>query len=181
MHFKPTNTLRQKLVHPKDRTPRHKLENVVYAVQCSEECTDLYIGKTKQPLHKRMAQHRRASSSGQDSAVHLHLEDKGHSFEDGNVHILAREDRWFERGVKEAIFVNLEKPSLNRGGGLRHNLSSTYNAVLRSLPRHFDTHQKPTTSHMMAGTSTTPIHTSPLGEAQGTLSSPVAYDKPSYQ
>jgi len=63
------------------------------------------------------------NSSGQDSAVHIHLKDKTHSFEDNNVHILAWEDRWFERGVKEAIFVNLKKQSLNRGGGLRHNLS----------------------------------------------------------
>ncbi|TWW64163.1 hypothetical protein D4764_03G0011710 [Takifugu flavidus] len=44
--------------------------------------------------------------------------------------ILAREDRWVERGVKEAIHVKLEKPSLNRGGGLRHFLSPTSNAVL---------------------------------------------------
>lgn len=90
----------------------------MYAVQCSEECPDLYIGETKQPLNKRMAQHRRANSSGQDSAVYLHLKEKVHSFEDSNVHILDREDRWFERGVKEAIYVKLEKPSLNRGGGL---------------------------------------------------------------
>uniref|UniRef100_A0A3P8NT56 Neurexin 3a n=1 Tax=Astatotilapia calliptera TaxID=8154 RepID=A0A3P8NT56_ASTCA len=39
----------------------------------------------------------------EDSAVHLHLKDKGHSFEDANVHILDREDRWFERGVKENV------------------------------------------------------------------------------
>ncbi len=135
VHFKPENTLRQKLVHPKDRTPRHKQSNLVYAAQCSKECADLYIGETKQPLHKRMAQHRRANSSGQESAVHLHLKDKDHSFEDSNVKVLAREDRWFERGVKEAIYVKLEKPSLNRGGGLRHNLSTTYNTVLSSLPR----------------------------------------------
>ncbi|TWW56851.1 hypothetical protein D4764_14G0010510 [Takifugu flavidus] len=80
-----------------------------------------------------MAQHRRATSSGQDSAVHLHLKESGHSFEDSQVRILAREDRWFERGVKEAIHVKLEKPSLNRGGGLRHFLSPTYNAVLHSF------------------------------------------------
>ena len=143
VHFKPKNTVRQKLVHPKDKTPRQKLSNVVYAVQCSEECNDLYIGETKQPLHRRMAQHRRASSSGQDSAVHLHLKETGHTFEDHNVHILDREDRWFERGVKEAIFVKQETPSLNRGGGLRFQLSSTYNAVLKSLPtrlhKHLDT------------------------------------------
>ncbi|TWW81402.1 hypothetical protein D4764_01G0012170 [Takifugu flavidus] len=98
VHFKPSNTLRQRLVHPKDKTPRPKQSNVVYAVQCQEKCKELYIGETKQPLHRRMAQHRRATSSGQDSAVHLHLKESGHSFEDSQVRILAREDRWFERG-----------------------------------------------------------------------------------
>ena len=56
-----------------------------------------------------MAQHRRANSSGLDSAVYLHLKEKAHSFEDSNVHILDREDRWFERGVKEAIYTKIEK------------------------------------------------------------------------
>ena len=133
--FKPSNTLRQKLVHPKDRTPHTQKSNLVYAVQCSQECKDQYIGETKQPLNKRMAQHRRANSSGQDSAVYLHLKEKTHSFDDNNVQILDREDRWFERGVKEAIYVKVEKPSLNRGGGLRHQLSPIYNAVLSSVPR----------------------------------------------
>ncbi|XP_070401572.1 uncharacterized protein [Nothobranchius furzeri] len=139
VYFRPSNTLRHKLVHPKDKTAKHKLDNVVSAVQCSEGCPDLYIGETK-PLHKRMAQHRRATSTGQDSAVHLHQKDKGHSFEDANVHILDREDRWFERGVKEAIYVHCEQPSLNRGGGLRHQLSPIYNPVLRSLPRCLNAH-----------------------------------------
>ncbi|XP_060756573.1 uncharacterized protein LOC132867607, partial [Neoarius graeffei] len=121
VHFRPDNTLKQKLVHPKDRIPRHKQDNVVYAIQCSENCTNSYIGETKQPLYRRLAQHRRASSSGQDSAVYIHLNNEGHSFRDCDVRILAREDRWYERGVKEAIFVNLERPSLNRGGGLRHH------------------------------------------------------------
>lgn len=34
-----------------------------------------------------------AKSSGQDSALHLCLRHKGHSFEDSNVNILAREER----------------------------------------------------------------------------------------
>ena len=41
---------------------------------------------------KPMAQHRRANATGQDSAVYLHLKEKGHSFNDNNVHILDRED-----------------------------------------------------------------------------------------
>jgi len=80
VHFKPKNTFRQRLLLSKDKTPKHKLSGVVYAVQCSEECADLYIGETKQQLHKRMAQHRRATSSGQHPAVHLHLKEKGTLF-----------------------------------------------------------------------------------------------------
>ena len=79
-----------------------------------------------------MAQHRLANSSGQDSEVHIHLKESGHSFEESQVCVL-RGDRWFERGVKEAIHVKLKKPSLNRGGGLRHFLSPTYNVVVYSL------------------------------------------------
>ena len=100
----------QKLVYPKDQTPRHKQSAVVYAVQCSQDCTDLYIGETKQPLPKPTAIDRRVNSSGQDSAVHLHLKKKNHSFEDSSVNILSREDRWFERRVKESIYVKLERP-----------------------------------------------------------------------
>ena len=54
--------------------------------------------------------------------------------------ILASEDWWFERGVKESISVKLELLSLNSGGGLRHYLSPTYNAALSSLPRQFNNH-----------------------------------------
>lgn len=44
----------------------HLVSNLVYAVQYSEECIDLYIGETKQQLNKWMAQHRSANLSGQD-------------------------------------------------------------------------------------------------------------------
>ena len=86
----------EKLVQPKDKTPRQKLNNaVVRSAQTFRETT--------QPLHKRMAKHRRTSSSDEYSAVHLHFKEKGLSFKDDYVHILDREDRCFERGIKEAI------------------------------------------------------------------------------
>lgn len=67
-----------------------------------------------------MAQHRRASSTGQDTTVYLDVKDKGISFKDTNVHNLDRENGWFERGLKEVIYVKIQKrsPSLNRGGRL---------------------------------------------------------------
>lgn len=47
------------------------------------------------------------------------------------VHIMDRE----EEHVREAICVQLENPSLNRGGCLRHSLSPIYNDALFSIPR----------------------------------------------
>uniref|UniRef100_A0A2D4EJQ4 Uncharacterized protein n=1 Tax=Micrurus corallinus TaxID=54390 RepID=A0A2D4EJQ4_MICCO len=62
-HLKPKNPLRQKLVHPKNKIPRHKLSTVIHS------------------------HYRRTNPSGQDTAVHLHLKEKGHSFEDSKTHI----------------------------------------------------------------------------------------------
>ncbi len=94
VYFKPITTLRRRLVHPNDRIPKHQISNVVYAVKCSEECEDLHIGETK--FYRCMAQHRRANSSWQDSAVFLHLQQEKHNFHDHKVRFLDREDRWFE-------------------------------------------------------------------------------------
>ena len=80
----------------------------------------LYLGD-QQPLHRCMDQHQRASSSHQDSVVHLTLKEKRDTpFEDENLHVLNRKE-----GAKEAIYVRQEQPSLNRGGGLKHQLSTT--------------------------------------------------------
>lgn len=59
-----------------------------------------------------MAVHRRASSSGLDSAVLLTATRIRDTAEDGNIYTLNREDRRFERAVKEAIYI---KQTLNRG------------------------------------------------------------------
>ena len=46
----------------------------------------------------------------------------------------------FEGGVKESIYVKLERPSLYRGGGLTHYWSPAYNVALSFLPRHLNNH-----------------------------------------
>ena len=80
--------------------------------------------------------HRRPSSSGiSDSSIYAHLKASQHSFEDKDIGILDKEHKWFERGVKEAIYVCKENPSLNRGGGLRHNLPKASDAPIRKIPK----------------------------------------------
>lgn len=92
-----TSRALQALKHPEEKALPPEGQNWQSAVHRSEECPDLYIGETKQPLHNRIAEHRRANFSGQDSAVRLHLKDKGNNFEANNTQVWAREDRWFER------------------------------------------------------------------------------------
>ena len=117
--FKPYNTLRQKLVHPKDKTPKDKQNNIVYGFRCQDNgFEETYIVETKQTLGKRMYQHRCASTSGcRDSAVYTHLNSASHSFDNKDVIIVDRESMWFERGVKKALYVKREQPSLNKGDG----------------------------------------------------------------
>ena len=47
--------------------------------------------------------------------------------------ILNREDRCFERGVREAIHVHIENPSLSRDGDLRYNRSLISRGALFSM------------------------------------------------
>ena len=47
------------------------------------------------------------------------------------VKILDREPRYFERGVKEAIYIRVNQPTLNKDGG-RHKLPRVYDPILRS-------------------------------------------------
>ncbi|KAI8516302.1 hypothetical protein Bbelb_048830 [Branchiostoma belcheri] len=125
-NFKPCRTLRQMLFHPKDKLKNCVKSDVIYRLKCEDhQCKETYIGETSQPLKERYKQHCRASNSGFSSAIWHHLDKhKGHSFHLESTDILDREARWFERGVKEAIYERLYKPSLNRKGGLRVELSS---------------------------------------------------------
>ncbi|KAI8490653.1 hypothetical protein Bbelb_314460 [Branchiostoma belcheri] len=50
-NFKPHSTLRQRLVHPKDRPHKGTKANVIYRLKCEEpNCNNTYIGETSRPL-----------------------------------------------------------------------------------------------------------------------------------
>lgn len=59
---------------------------------------------------------KRSYTLGPESAVYLHLTNKGRSCDDNDVHILDREDWWCERGVREAIYVHGKIPPATQGG-----------------------------------------------------------------
>ena len=50
-YFKPTNTLRQLLVKPKDPVSKENVVGPVYKIKC-EECNAVYVGETEAPLRQ---------------------------------------------------------------------------------------------------------------------------------
>ncbi|KAI8511663.1 hypothetical protein Bbelb_107630 [Branchiostoma belcheri] len=71
------------------------------------------------------------SANGYSSAIFHHLQhNQGHSFKLESTDVLDRETRWWERGVKEAIYERMYNPTLNREGGLRVDLSGTWDLAL---------------------------------------------------
>ena len=86
--------------------------------------------------------HRRPSSSDcqPDSAVYAHAKRTGHQIDPEEVIILDREEKWFERDVREALWERIEQPSLNKRGGLRFQLSNTWNQSLNDVTRRLSRH-----------------------------------------
>lgn len=81
----------------------------MYTPRFQEDCDQLYNGETKQPLLKRMAQHRKASSSGQESADYTYLQVSGHSFRNEDVLIL-------DKGMLEGGDMSVRRNHSKRGG-----------------------------------------------------------------
>ena len=128
-HFKPTNTLRQLLVHPKDPVGNDKVVGPVYKISC-EECEATYVGESKCPLKARFGEHRRPSSTTSEVSKHIHTDSLDHTITLENTKMVAMEHKWFERGVKEAIHIRALKPSLNRDGG-RYNVPPIWNNIIK--------------------------------------------------
>ena len=60
----------------------------------------------------------------------IHTDNPNHNITLENTKILSVEHKWFERGVKEAIYIRAMNPSLNRDGG-RYNLPLVWNNIIK--------------------------------------------------
>ena len=57
-----------------------------------------------------------------------HLSATGHTICLDNAQLLSKEESWYSRKVKEAIYIKTQRPPLNRDQGLR--LPNVYNTIL---------------------------------------------------
>ncbi len=115
MYFKPTNTLRQQLVRPKDKLKKERVVGPVYQISC-EKCPATSIGETERALKQRFLEHRRPSSVTSEVSHHVLLDHPDHSISMDDTKIMEVESKKLECRVKEAIHIRVTHPSLNKDG-----------------------------------------------------------------
>ena len=69
VYFKPTNTLRQILVWPKDKVIKERMVCPIYHISC-HSCDDSYIGEIGRSLKARFSEDKRLSSVNSEVSKH---------------------------------------------------------------------------------------------------------------
>lgn len=87
VHFKPSNTLRRKLIHLKDKTPSKARLSIPYSTK--KNAGKYTSGKLNNLLTIEWAN---TNVPPPQDGTHLLLKGTGHSLEDSQVSVLARED-----------------------------------------------------------------------------------------
>ena len=129
---KPTNTLRQLLCSPKDKTKKELVTGPIYHIKCEgPNCQAVYIGESERTLKTRFQEHKRPSNTTSEVYRHIHKDCPSHTVSLDSTKLLDKEPKWFERGVKEAVYIRAHSPSLNRDGG-RHQLPHIWDRVIKT-------------------------------------------------
>ena len=104
MFFKGGNTIKDLLVHPKDRDPILQKSGVIYRFKCGRvNCEEEYLGKSGRTFAERFTEHMKAQSP-----IHDHHNITGHEVFLDNFSIVGREDQNIARSIKEAILIKSE-------------------------------------------------------------------------
>ena len=128
-YFKGGNTLKSLLMLPKDKEEIKKQSNIIYCYKCDRtDCDDEYIGKSVRTFEERCKEHLKASSP-----IYEQKNTTGHTTSVEYFKIIGREGHGMARTIKEAIYIRVNNPILNRNVG-KYNLPYIWNKVLFSIP-----------------------------------------------
>ena len=112
VYFKGGRTIRDLLVHPKDKDTILKKSGVIYKYSCGRvDCGEEYIGESGRTFGERYREHMRSPSPIMDHNT------TGHEVSLDNFTIVGREDNNIAWNIKEAIFIRVNDPSVNRNIG----------------------------------------------------------------
>ena len=116
VHFKGGQTIKSLLMAPKDKDPITSKSGVIYRYKCSEHgCNEEYIGESARNLADRFKEHQKSPSP-----IFDHCNIRGHNINITNFSIVGGEDHNLTRAIKEALFIRVNDPSLNRNVGKYH-------------------------------------------------------------
>ena len=118
-------TIKNLLMSPKDKYPIQKQSGVIYRYQCDRvDCDEEYIGESSRTFSERFKEHLKPPSPICD-----HSNITGHNVTINNFNIVGREDLNQMRTIKEALYIRVNDPSLNRNVG-KYHLPHVWDEVL---------------------------------------------------
>ena len=128
VHLKGGHTIKDLLMAPKDKDPILKRSGFIYRYKCGRvDCDHEYIGQSARNFEERFKEHLKAPSP-----IHDHINISGHSVTIDNFSILGREDQNLTRPIKEALYIRVNNPSLNKNIG-KYHLPHIWDKVLLNI------------------------------------------------
>ena len=104
------------LMSPKDKDPIQKQSRVIYRYQCDRvDYDEEYIGGSSRTFGERFKEHLKPPSP-----IYDHSNITGHNVTINNFNIAGREDLNQIQTIKEALYIRVIDPSLNRNVGQYH-------------------------------------------------------------
>ena len=101
----------------------------IYWFQCFDfTCDDEYIGETSSTFGERCKDHLK-----DPFPIHHHSNNTGHPTSQNSFQIIGRDGHGLARNIKEAIFIRVNNPTLNRNIG-KFNLPHIWDRVLLNTP-----------------------------------------------
>ncbi|XP_052809154.1 uncharacterized protein LOC128237605 [Mya arenaria] len=145
--MRPHQTLRNILVHPKDKQETTEKAEVIYKIPC-KNCDKVYVGESGRKFGIRLNKHKKdcetnsnkaftrstrkqSESTIEKSAITDHQNINNHEIDWEGARVIERESYWRVRKTKEAICIKTEGAVMNRDEGAF--LSGIYNPLFAGL------------------------------------------------
>ena len=114
---------------PRDKDHILTKSGVIYKYTCDKvECDEECIGESAKLFAERFKEHQKAPSPIYDHSIR-----SGHEVNIDNFSIIGREDQNLTRTTKEALYIRVNNPSLNKNIG-KYHLPHIWDEVLCNSP-----------------------------------------------
>ena len=129
VYFKGGTTIKNLLVAPNAKDPMMKKSGSSTVTNVAGwSVMRKYIGESSRTFGEMFKEHQKAPSP-----IFDHFNTTGHNISVENFNIVGREDQNLRRAIKEALYIRVNNPSLNRNIG-KYHLPHIWDEVLFTIP-----------------------------------------------